>query len=63
MYEIKFCWAMKLPKIIYIDGISTELTKRELKIKASSGGEAIRKLKGTDTKILSMINTVRECTQ
>ena len=63
LHEIKFCWAQPLPITLIYKGEVKVFTSSKARLLAESHTDMLKKLKGTDAKIISNINSIRECTQ
>lgn len=62
-FNIRFCWAMRLPVNIVYDSETVQVTKYTHLVKAENQQEVLKKLKGTDTKIIGDIRSITECTR
>lgn len=62
-FNIRFCWAMRLPISIVYDSETVQVTKYTHLVKAENQQEVLKKLKGTDTKIIGDIRSITECTR
>ena len=62
-FNIRFCWAVRLPIQIIYDSKPIEVTKYVQLVKAKNQMDVLNKLKGTDTKIIGDIKSITECTR
>lgn len=62
-FNIRFCWVMRLPVNIVYDSNIVQVTKYTHLVKAENQQEVLKKLKGTDTKIIGDIKSITECTR
>ena len=62
-FNIRFCWAMRLPVNIVYDSKIVQVDKYTHLVKAENQQEVLKKLKGTDTKIIGDIRSITECTR
>lgn len=62
-FNIRFCWAMRLPVNIVYDSKIVQVTKYTHLVKAENQQEVLKRLKGTDTKIIGDIRSITECTR
>lgn len=62
-FNIKFCWALKLPVDIVYNSETIQVTKYTHLVKAENQQEVLRNLKGTDSKIIGDIRSITECTR
>lgn len=65
-YEVEFCWLTVLPASIISDGKKVPITmttsgKKVAKVKGNTVPNVLDRLKGTDTKLISCINKIKEC--
>ena len=60
-YKIEFCWATVLPTKIVFDGEERVITSLVTQVKGENVPNMLDRLKGTDAKLISCINTIREC--
>lgn len=61
VYKIEFCWLTSLPNKIIFDGEEKPLTTLVTQVRGSSVPNILDRLKGTDTKLISCINKIKEC--
>ena len=61
VYKIEFCWLTTLPNKIVFDGVEKELTSLTTQVRGSSVPNVLDRMRGTDTKLISCINKVKEC--
>jgi hypothetical protein len=62
-FNIRFCWAMRLPVYIVYDSETVQVTKYTHLAKAETQQDVLNKLKGTDSKIIGDIKSITECTR
>ena len=60
-YCIKFCWTLEVPVDIKLKDEVIELDKHELLVTAEDTTSALKQLKGTKSKIISTIKSIRPC--
>lgn len=60
-YKIEFCWLTSLPTTIVFDGKEKQLTTLSTIVKGKNVPNILDRLQGTDTKLISCINKIREC--
>lgn len=60
-YKVTFCWATKLPTKLVVRGEETNLLTNTVILKGEDTLDMLNSLKGTDTKLISCINTIKEC--
>lgn len=58
-YKIIFCWTLKCPAIVLYNGEEKTVSKGELIVKADNESNVLTRLRGTNTKTLSSINTIK----
>lgn len=59
-FKITFCWLTELPLKITLDGKEHTYNKREVIVQGKDVSDVLSKLKGTDVKLISNINSVLE---
>lgn len=60
-FKVEFCWATQLPNMIVFDGQEVTLTSNTILLKGSSQINMLDRMKGTDPKLVSCINKIRQC--
>ena len=59
-FKIIFCWTLKCPAIILYNGEEVLVNRNgEVIVKAEDAKDVITRMKGTNTKTLSSINTIK----
>ena len=66
IYEVEFCWLTALPAKVVFDGQDKGITmsrlgKKTVKLKGTSVPNLLDRMKGTDAKLISCINKIKEC--
>ncbi len=61
-YLITFCWMLKLPQKIKLNGEIYYLTERQVIVDAKDSKDAFAKLKGSSHDVLSSVTDIL-CTQ
>lgn len=59
-FKISFCWLTELPIKVMLDGNEHAYNKREIIVQGKNVSEVLSRLKGTDMKLISNINSVLE---
>lgn len=59
-FKISFCWLTELPLKVILDGKEHIYNKREMIVQGKNVSEVLSRLKGTDMKLISNINSVLE---
>jgi len=60
-HRIEFCWLTTLPNKIVFDGKEQEFTTLSVIVKGTGVPNILDRMKGTDTKLISCINRIKEC--
>jgi hypothetical protein len=61
VFKVEFCWATVLPNKIVFDGQEVILTSSTILLKGNDRVDMISRMRGTDTKLISCINTIKQC--
>jgi len=66
VYDVEFCWLTQLPATVIFDGDIKDITlssagKKTVRLKGQNVTNVLDRMKGTDTKLVSCINKVKEC--